>query len=578
MRPSRKTASPVAEEVDVVVVGLGGAGACAAIQAAGEGCRVLVLERFAGGGATRKSGGVIYAGGGSAAQRAAGFQDSAEEMVRYLRRETGGSVPDPILRSFCEGSLEQLAWLEGLGLTFPEKCFVGKTTQPPDGFGLYFSGNERQRGADARPAPRGHLPAGRGMTGGVLYAALERAVRARGVEVRWHSPVARLLIEEGRVVGVEVRELRRNRVVRALQRALAGLTMAHRAFGAILRWVERVLSRTYLVRARGGVVIAAGGFVFNRAMMRRFARAYARCMPLGTAGDDGAGIRLGESAGGGLTSMSSCAASRFYSPPLALSEGLLVNTRGERICDETLYGATLSRQIAEQPGGLAHLVVDSRMVRLARAQMKEEERLRDHSLGDIVSGRMNALIFRKAMALSNLRLNRKRAVSLAGLARKCRLPPETLTATVAAYNRAIEQGAPDAMGKEAGLRSPILEPPFYAIDCRLGSQLFPAPCLTLGGLRVEGSTGQVLAEQGSPIPGLYAAGRSAAGICAESYVSGLSLADCIFSGRNAGRSAADAVRRSPLNHDGVAGDAPQADLSPLGPEGPGPQPDPRAAA
>ncbi len=50
------------ETFDVVVCGFGGAGACAAIEAADEGARVLVLERFEGGGATRKSGGVIYAG------------------------------------------------------------------------------------------------------------------------------------------------------------------------------------------------------------------------------------------------------------------------------------------------------------------------------------------------------------------------------------------------------------------------------------------------------------------------------------------------------------------------------------
>jgi len=48
----------------------------------------------------------------------------------------------------------------------------------------------------------------------------------------------------------------------------------------------------------------------------------------------------------------------------------------------------------------------------------------------------------------------------------------------------------------------------------------------------------VLRPDGSPIDGLYAAGRTAAGLCSRSYVSGLSLADCVFSGRRAGRHAA----------------------------------------
>ena len=50
--------------------------------------------------------------------------------------------------------------------------------------------------------------------------------------------------------------------------------------------------------------------------------------------------------------------------------------------------------------------------------------------------------------------------------------------------------------------------------------------------------GRVRGEDGKPIAGLYAAGRSAVGICSRSYVSGLSLADCVFSGRRAGLNSA----------------------------------------
>ena len=63
---------------------------------------------------------------------------------------------------------------------------------------------------------------------------------------------------------------------------------------------------------------------------------------------------------------------------------------------------------------------------------------------------------------------------------------------------------------------------------------YPTPMLTLGGLVVDEETGAVRSTAGEPIPGLYAAGRTAVGICSRSYVSGLSLADCVFSGRRAG--------------------------------------------
>jgi 3-oxo-5alpha-steroid 4-dehydrogenase len=62
--------------------------------------------------------------------------------------------------------------------------------------------------------------------------------------------------------------------------------------------------------------------------------------------------------------------------------------------------------------------------------------------------------------------------------------------------------------------------------------------LTLGGLVVDEQTGAVRREDGSTIDGLYAAGRNAVGVCSNSYVSGLSLADCAFSGRRAGRNVA----------------------------------------
>ena len=66
---------------------------------------------------------------------------------------------------------------------------------------------------------------------------------------------------------------------------------------------------------------------------------------------------------------------------------------------------------------------------------------------------------------------------------------------------------------------------------------------------VAPESGQVLRPDGSPVDGLYAAGRSAAGLCSRSYVSGLSLADCVFSGRRAGHHAA--LPRTQANHGDV---------------------------
>jgi len=72
-----------------------------------------------------------------------------------------------------------------------------------------------------------------------------------------------------------------------------------------------------------------------------------------------------------------------------------------------------------------------------------------------------------------------------------------------------------------------------------GVKYWPTPCMSLGGVRVDGETGRAISRAtGKPMRGLYAAGKSAVGIASNYYVSGLSLGDAVFAGRRAARSAA----------------------------------------
>ena len=71
----------------------------------------------------------------------------------------------------------------------------------------------------------------------------------------------------------------------------------------------------------------------------------------------------------------------------------------------------------------------------------------------------------------------------------------------------------------------------------------PLSAISTGGLRVEESSGNVLDASGGKVAGLFAAGRSAVGLPVNNYVSGLSLADCVWSGRRAAAAIAAAARQ-----------------------------------
>jgi 3-oxo-5alpha-steroid 4-dehydrogenase len=522
-------------EADVVVVGFGAAGACAALEAASAGCSVLVLDRFDGGGATALSGGVVYAGGGTPQQRAAGVTDSPEAMFAYLSTEVGDAVPAATLRDFCQGSAAMLAWLEDHGVPFEGSLCPDKTSYPTNRHYLYYSGSELSAADVAPPAPRGHRTRGRGTSGGLLYGRLAAAVGGTGAGVLTQTAARRLVTspdqESGRVTGVECLSLRgapgwarlahgilhRWSVKPYLYVPKAGRVL-HRPVG----WLEQRYARPLRVGAARGVVLAAGGFAANRPMMRSHAPTARGGLPLATPGDDGSGIRLGAEVGGATAFLDRVSVWRFLSPPSALLSGVLIDRAGQRICDESRYGAAIGDAIVRH-GGQAWLLVD----RATRAEARRQVR-------------RSTLWFQRLQAWYLLTVGAVSAPTVAGVAARGGVDPDGLAATLAAYNAAAHDPAPaDPPGKPRDLLRAQDQPPYSLIDCSVRPRLlYPAPVLTLGGLVVAPESGQVLRADGNAVDGLYAAGRTAAGLCSRSYVSGLSLADCVFSGRRAGRHAA----------------------------------------
>ena len=383
-----------------------------------------------------------------------------------------------------------------------------------------------------RRRPAGTGPAAAAPPAALLYARLAAAVRRSGARVLSQTTAQRLVTGPGgRVTGVECRTLRgapgwARAAHRVLHRWSARPYLYAPRIGRVMHrpvaWLERRHGRPLRVRARRGVVLAAGGFAANRQMMREHAPAYRGGLPLATPGDDGSGIRLGTQAGGGTAFLDRVSVWRFLSPPAALLRGVLVDRAGHRVCDESRYGAAIGEAVVTRHQGHAWLLIDQVTLALARRQL-----------------RASTLWFQRLQAGYLLTAGRISAPTLGGLAARAGIDPGGLAATLAAYNAAAAAGRGDPAGKPADLVRPQDRPPYSLIDCSVRPRLaYPAPMLTLGGLAVAEDTGQVRRADGTLVPGLYAAGRSAAGLCSRSYVSGLSLADCVFSGRRAGRHAA----------------------------------------
>ena len=459
-------------EVDVLVVGLGAAGAAAALEASACGAETLVVERASGGGGTSAlSGGVIYLGGGTPIQKACGFEDSPDEMFKYLLACVGDAPDEEKIRLYCDGSGAHFHWLVEHGVPFKPSFYYGTSGEPPSDDGLVWSGNERVHPFNqiAQPAPRGHVPRGENAVGHLLMQSLVGAVEASRAEIRTDTRCTNLVADaNGEVVGATIR-----------------------TFGE-----ESVL------RVRRGVVLTTGGFINDREMIARHCPRIAACkLRVGSEGDDGSGVRLGVSVGANTIHMDAASISLPATEPWGLKRGVLVNARGQRFVNEDAYYGRLGEQALFHQDGRAWLVVDD-------ACFEQPTYPRELVAVGETPGE---------------------------LAAELGLPPGSLEATLALYNRHAAEGRDPVFDKLPEYVQSLVTPPFGAFDCTTGNSLYAA--FTLGGLETD-ADGHVLAVGGGAIPGLYGAGRATSGVSVGGYSSGLSLGDGTFFGRRAGGAAA----------------------------------------
>ena len=316
------------DTADVIVVGFGAAGSAAAFSAAAAGAQVLVTERTGGpGGAAALAEGIVYLGGGTPIQTACGFEDSLDDMYRYMMAACGPDPDEAKIARYCEESLGHFDWLVARGVPF-DPTFCADTSMAPDGTeGLVYSGGEDAYPFNeiARPRPGATWPRRSAPPDGCSCSTWPRPPPTPARRSRPTPGSTAWSCDDGRVVGVQAQR-----------------------FG-----------ETVTLRARRGVVLTAGGFIFNDDMLRQHCPPLARgTFKVGTEGDDGRGIRMAQAIGASVRNMYAGEVSLPITPPRTLIHGILVNGKGQRFINEDTYMGRVGQSALYGQDGEVYLIVD----------------------------------------------------------------------------------------------------------------------------------------------------------------------------------------------------------------------------
>lgn len=518
---------------DVVVVGSGAAGFAAAVTARLRGLSVLVVEKTDKyGGSTALSGGAVWVPGNFHLDRA-GLADTRDKARAYLDATVGDRVPDArkdayldhgprMVREFHDRTEIRFMYTPGYSDYFPEAqggMAQGRSVEP-------CIADFRSLGDLAGSMRRAGLPTyGLTMTSydfrflnmvGRTWAGKRRSVRVGLRAVRALATGRRLLsLGEGLIARMRL-SLDRLGGDLWLSAPLTGLTTdpAGRVSGV------RVLraGREVTVAARGGVVLAAGGFSHDQELREKHLPA-----PTSTAwthaaeGQNGDALRLGGELGAATDLLDKVWGAPSVCPPgekpffLVADRGIpgmvIVNGAGERYANEALpYHAFVDRMYAaDRPGATT---VPSWLVLDARSKSRY-----------LFTGLFPGQPFPKNWLESGFV---KKADTVEELARAIGAPG--LPATVHRFNTFAQAGVDRDFGRgesvydryygDPTLPNPNLAPiekgPFYAVP------VHPGDIGTKGGL-VTDTEGRVLREDSSPIAGLYAAGNCSASVMGETY-------------------------------------------------------------
>lgn len=480
-------------DVDVVVVGAGGAGMVAGVTAARAGKKVVILEKAAisGGNSARSTGGMNAAktewqddngwAGAAGLERTLSIATSTYPQLKSLadtvQREyslwqnlgsegcfdspslfildtmIGGKCLNDIdlVTTLAENSSSAVDWLDSIGASLHSVSFFGGA-----------SVNRIHRPVDTKGKV---LP-----VGSYLAPILEQACIDNGVEILFETPVTQILMDNGTAVGVKAE----------------GCT----------------------VNAKS-VILATGGFGADLEQVTKLNPELTGYVTTNIPGATGDGIRMAQAVGAAAVDMAAIQVhptvekktSTLIAEGLREDGAILVNAEGLRFCDETGAWDAVSAAELAQTGGSAWLIVDQRMADTSSA----------------IAGYIS-----KGFAVQG--------ENYEALAKAMAVPEDTFAQTMETWNTSVVSRRDEAFGRTS-FSWALDVAPFYAI------QVVPGIHHTMGGLKINPSA-EVLDAQDASIPGLFAAGEVTGGIHGADRLGGNAIADFVVFGQIAGENAA----------------------------------------
>ncbi len=487
-------------QVDVLVIGGGGAGLSAALSASQNGASVILVEKLSAlGGNTFRCGGAFNTCDperqkdipmtealSSAVEKVLAHEDVSEEHAKLKAEvqkqwdeyKASGSTalfdtPEwhalqsldagdyegnvELVRTLTSNTLDTLNWLSDNGVEWTDQVstVVGalwnRSHQTPN-----------NSGAD-------------------IIAALEKNAGASGVEIYLDSKAEELVVEDGRVAGAIITNADGDKVT---------------------------------VKAKKGVIMATGGFSANVEMRVKYNKQWEdigeSVQTNNSPGATGDGIVMGEAVGANLVGMGWIQLMPLNSVSGGgisgyVNSSLYCNKEGKRFVAEDQRRDVLAAAVLAQTDKLFYIVCDQKEAEL-RGMTPEV-------LGYMVQ---NGLIYS--------------GDTIAELAENMGVPADALEQTVKEFNEAVKAGKPDEFGRTTW-ENTIETGPFYA------PSFSPAVHHTMGGLEINGS-GEVINTDGEVIPGFYAAGEVTGGIHGTNRVGGNAVPDALCFGKIAGANAA----------------------------------------